>query len=115
MLSELELSFGESTFHALKQQIIVLEAENAKITSENMKLKQIIEENTRREDKNIELKAKVAKLECDIEELKQQTQIINNAQNTPSTVDISHSLASSPLLTFPSPIGNRPNRSNQNQ
>ncbi|CAG8606483.1 11470_t:CDS:2, partial [Dentiscutata heterogama] len=35
--------------------------------------------------------ANLAKLRHDFEELKQQTQIISNAQNTPSTVDISYS------------------------
>jgi len=74
----------QSEFDLLKQRVIDLEAENAK-------LKQIIEENAKREAENInlkmeleknkkditylsaensELKIKVAKLSCDFEEIK---------------------------------------------
>ena len=84
----------QSEFDLLKQRVIDLEAENAK-------LKQIIEENAKREAENInlkmeleknkkditylsaensELKIKVAKLSCDFEEIKSKRIITDSPE-----------------------------------
>src|SRR5438105_6291214 len=48
----------------------------AEVEAENAKLRQIIEENAKRDAENAELKTEVARLRHDIEEIKQQTQVI---------------------------------------
>ncbi|CAG8756693.1 4347_t:CDS:2, partial [Cetraspora pellucida] len=80
-LSELDL---------LKQRIIDLEAENAKIEVKNKRLKQIIEENSKHDaefkaelrsaSKNAELKTEVAKLRHNLEKIKLKGIIIDSSE-----------------------------------
>ncbi|RHZ69857.1 hypothetical protein Glove_277g15 [Diversispora epigaea] len=74
-----------SEIDLLKQRISELEAENAK-------LKQIIEENAKRDAEIVELRSKIAKLECDVKENKMQKQTITT-QNTPSKEEMSSPLS----------------------
>ena len=60
----------------------------AEVEAENAKLRQIIEENAKCDAENAELKTKVAKLRHDIEEMKQQTQVITEVQDACSIEDI---------------------------
>jgi hypothetical protein len=52
----------------------------AEVEAENAKLRQIIKENAKRDAENAELKTEVARLRHDIEEIKQQTQVITKVQ-----------------------------------
>ena len=61
----------------------------ADVEAENAKLGQIIEENAKRDAENAELKTKVARLRHDIEEMKQQTQVITEVQYACSIEDTS--------------------------
>src|SRR5947199_10319687 len=66
-----------------------LKQENARLMARIAELEHVVGESTRREAENVELKAEVAKLRHDFEELKQQTQVITNVQDTSSIVNIS--------------------------
>ncbi|CAG8644965.1 8675_t:CDS:2 [Cetraspora pellucida] len=90
----------QSEIDLLKQRISELEAKKAELEAKNAKLlKQVMEENARREAENVELKARIAKLKQTAEEntelkdrimkLEQkQIQIIINEQEASHTKDI---------------------------
>jgi hypothetical protein len=61
----------------------------AEVEAENAKLRQIIEENAKRDAENAELKTEVARLRHDIEEMKQQTQVITEVKYACSIEDTS--------------------------
>ncbi|CAH1768954.1 4928_t:CDS:1 [Entrophospora sp. SA101] len=65
-----------------------LKQENARLMARIAELEHVVGESTRREAENVELKAEVTKLRHDFEELKQQTQVITNVQDTPSIGNI---------------------------
>src|SRR6185312_1676659 len=106
----------------LLAEISVLRKENSDVKAKNTKLKQDKEEIEARfvkleqSDKENDLRAEIAKLRYDIEEIKLQTRVNTNEWDMPSfaeqshlrdTEDISHSSTSSPLpVTSPSPIQN---------
>ncbi|CAG8664258.1 10930_t:CDS:1, partial [Racocetra fulgida] len=74
----------QSEIDSLKQRISELEAEKAELEAKNAELlKQVMEESTKRKAENVELKARIAKLE------QKQTQAITNKQEPSSTKDIS--------------------------
>ncbi|KAF0420905.1 hypothetical protein F8M41_006882 [Gigaspora margarita] len=91
----------QSEVDSLKQRISELETEKAELEAKNAELlKQVTEESTKREDENVELKARIAKLEQIAEEntklkdritkLEQkQIQVITNEQEASPTKDIS--------------------------
>ncbi|RHZ84846.1 hypothetical protein Glove_74g87 [Diversispora epigaea] len=91
----------QSEVDSLKQRISELEAEKAELEAKNAELlKQVTEESTKREVENVELKARIAKLEQIAEEntelkdritkLEQkQIQVITNEQEASPTKDIS--------------------------
>ncbi|CAG8780169.1 17594_t:CDS:2, partial [Gigaspora rosea] len=67
----------------LRKRIDQLEVENTEGKAENEMLKKLIDENAENAKLKVELeknKTEVAKLRHDIKEIKQQTQIITNAQ-----------------------------------
>ncbi|KAF0508286.1 hypothetical protein F8M41_018784 [Gigaspora margarita] len=92
----------QSEVDSLKQRISELETEKAELEAKNAELlKQVTEESTKREAENVELKARIAKLEQIAEEntklkdgitkLEQkQIQVITNEQEASPTKDTSH-------------------------
>ncbi|CAG8523818.1 7029_t:CDS:1 [Paraglomus brasilianum] len=91
----------QSEVDSLKHRISELEAEKAELEAKNAELlKRVMEESTKREAENVELKARITKLEQTAEEntelkdritkLEQkQTQAITNKQEPSTTKDIS--------------------------
>ena len=79
----------QSEFDLLKQRVIDLEAENAKlkqiIEAENINLKMELEKKNKKDitylsTENSELKIKVAKLSCDFEEIKSKGMITDSPE-----------------------------------
>jgi len=85
MESELDLLRQENA--RLMARIVELEQtakEKDGLKARIAELEHAMGESTRREAENVELKAEVTKLRHDFEELKQQTQVITNVQDTSS-------------------------------
>ncbi|CAG8626911.1 12055_t:CDS:2 [Gigaspora margarita] len=84
----------------MQSELDLLKTHIAELEPENAKLRQIIKEksdfeteNFKHKAKNAKLKAEVAKLRHDIEEIKLQTRVNTNEQNTSLIDDISQLLA----------------------